>query len=174
MPKIDQDWIASELESQRQSGPEAVLAMTREVANQQPLIFAEIANLAHDGAGGHELAGVVGYLTIMQRAATSINIGTPVSPDEFRESVNRAYEWFTARQKDGAEEIASRIAGWVGDVALDDEPGIWVACLELIKDHRLLEADLVVSLVITMHAIADVFSRRIESLSRNGPSILAR
>jgi hypothetical protein len=110
----------------------------------------------------------------MQRAATSINIGTPVSPDEFRESVNRAYEWFTARQKDGAEEIASRIAGWVGDVALDDEPGIWVACLELIKDHRLLEADLVVSLVITMHAIADVFSRRIESLSRNGPSILAR
>ena len=167
MPKIDLKWISSELKSQRQSGAKGVLAMVGEVEPKQPLIFAEIASLARDGASDHELAGVVGYLTLMQRAAASINVGTTVSPDEYRESVNRAYDWFTTLQNDGAEGMASRIAGWVADVALDGEPGIWVACLELIKTHRLLEADLVGPLIITMHAIADVFSRRIDALDRH-------
>ena len=167
MPRIDQDWISSELKSLRQFGPEDVLATTREVANQQPRIFAEIANLARDGAERHELAGVVSYLAVMQLAATSLRIGSPVSPDEYRESVNRACDWFTTLQNDGAEGMASRIAGWVADVALDSEPGIWVAYLELITTHRLLEADLAGPLTITMHAIADVFSRRIDALDRH-------
>jgi len=167
MPRIDPDWIASELKSHRQFSPEDLLAMTREVASQQPLIFSEIANLAPDGAEDHELAGVVRYLNLMQRAAASIRIGSPVTPDEYRESVNRAYDWFTTLRKDGAEGIAAKITGWVCDVAIDREPGIWVACLELIKAHRLLEADLVASLIITMHAIADVFSRRIDALDQH-------
>ena len=167
MPRIDPDWIASELKSHWQFGPADVLATTREVANQQPRIFAEIANLARDGAEGHELAGVVSFLAIMQRAATSIRIGSPVSPDEYRESVNRAYDWFTTLQKDGAEEIPARVARWVDDVALEGEPGIWVAYLELIRAHRIFEADLVASLIITMHAIADVFSRRIDAMDRH-------
>jgi hypothetical protein len=103
----------------------------------------------------------------MQRAAISLRIGSQVSPDEYRESVNRACDWFTSLQKGGAEGMASRIAGWVADVALDGEPSIWVACLELIKTHRLLESDLVAPLIITMHAIADVFSRRIDALDRH-------
>ena len=166
MPRIDPDWIASELKSHWQFGPEDLLAMTREVASQQPTIFSEIANLAPDGAEDHELAGVVRYLTLMQRAAASIRIGSPVSPDEYRESVNRAYDWFTTLRNNGAEGIAAKITGWVCDVAIDREPGVWVPCLELIKAHRLLEAGLVASLIITMHAIADVFSRRIDALDR--------
>ena len=49
---------------------------------------------------------------------------------------------------------------WQKEVVSRGEPVVWAACIDTLQQHDIMSSPLSQAVVVTLHAIADVYSRR--------------
>ena len=145
------------------STSEALYARCDELAASQQVMFMELVSFARDGATDGQITELIGFLSVMQYLAESISkdAAAPVKMPEFREAVKRAIFWFKTFDSDDSADQKQMIGKWLESMERQGEPVIWAWLTNLLKKHGILQSDLAEGMVVTLYAVADVFSRRL-------------
>lgn len=163
MPKLTPDQMAAAISSQMKlATSEALYARCDELAVLQHIMFMELASFARDGATDDQITELIGFLSVMQYLADGISKGVarPVKMPEFRESVKRAIFWFKTFESDDPADQEQMIGCWLESLEQQGEPVIWAWVTNMLKKHGILTCSLAEGMVVTIYAVADVFSRR--------------
>jgi hypothetical protein len=133
-----------------------------ELAEQQHIVLMELLSFGRDGASDAQTRALVDYLSVLQFVAadTSELASAPVDLQELRAGVERAMRFFHAATTDDSAHFARMIRAWHEGVAQRNEP-VWAVCLETLQQHGIMASPLAEGIVVTLYAIADVFSRRL-------------
>jgi hypothetical protein len=112
------------------------------------------------------LTELIGFLSVMQYLAEGISKGVarPVKMPEFRESVKRAIFWFKTFDSDDPADQKQMLGSWLESMEQQGEPVIWAWVTNMLKKHDILTCPLAEGMVVTIYAVADVFSRRFAKL----------
>lgn len=140
-----------------------------ELAQSQPVLFMELLTFGRDGAAPAQTRALVDYLSTMQfvAAGVSVSASAPVGMEEFRAAIQRTGHLFHAINTDDRRHFERMIRAWHEGMVQRSEPVVWAGCVATLKQHGILSAPLMKDMVVTLCAIADVFSRR---LRKNTPS----
>lgn len=143
-----------------------------ELAQQQPVMFMELLTFRRDGATGTQTRALVDYLSSMQflAAAVSASAAAPVKVEELRAAVRRTGQFFHAINTDDRQHFERMMRAWQEGVVERSEPVVWAGCVETLKQHEILSSPLMKDMVVTLYAIADVFSRRLRDNTPSRPS----
>ncbi len=68
--------------------------------------------------------------------------------------------FFHAATTDDPAHFARMLRAWHEGVAQRNEPA-WAVCIETLQQHGIMASPLAEGIVVTLYAIADVFSRRL-------------
>lgn len=130
---------------------------------RQPVVFPELVSFHRDGVTAEQLCALVGFLSTLQFLADDVmpTAAKPVEHPEFAAAVERAVVWFSTLDKCGGADFERKMSGWFNGLARDGAPVVWAQCLHVIRSHGILQAELAQDMVITLHAVADVFSSRL-------------
>ena len=122
----------------------------------------ELLSFGRDGASDAQTRALVDYLSVLQfvAAATSELASAPVDLQELRDGVERASRFFHAATTDNSAHFGRMMRAWHEAVALHNEP-VWTGCLETLRHHGIMASPHAEGMVVTLYAIADVFSRRL-------------
>jgi hypothetical protein len=167
MPKLTPDQMAAAISKQmKQSTNEALYARCDELAVLQKVMFMELVSFARDGATDDQITELIGFLSVMQYLADDISKGVarPVKMPEFRESVKRALFWFKTFDSDDPTDQKQMMGSWLKSMEQQGEPVIWAWVTNMLKKHGILTCSLAEEMVVTIYAVADVFSRRFAKL----------
>jgi hypothetical protein len=163
MPRVTPDQMAAAISSQMKlATSEALYARCDELAVLQKVMFMELVSFARDGATDDQITELIGFLSVMQYLAEDISKGVarPVKMPEFRDSVKRAIFWFKTFDSDDPANQKQMIGSWLESMEQQGEPVIWAWVTNMFKKHGILTCSLAEGMVITIWAVADVFSRR--------------
>lgn len=140
-----------------------------ELAQRQPVLFMELITFGRDGAAPAQTRALVDYLSTMQfvAAGVSASAAAPIEVEELRAAVWRTGKFFHAINTDDRQHFERMMRAWQEGVVERSEPVVWAGCVETLKQHDILSSPLMKDMVVTLYAIADVFSRR---LGNNTPS----
>lgn len=163
MPKITTDQMVAAISSQMKlTTSDALYARCDELAVLQQVMFRELVSFARDGATDDQITELIGFLSVMQYLAEGISKGVarPVKMPEFRESVKRAIFWFKTYDSDDPADQKQMIGRWMESMEQRGEPVIWAWVTNMLKKHGILTCSLAEGMVVTIYAVADVFSTR--------------
>ena len=164
MPKLTPDQLASAINKQTLlSTNEALYARCDELAASQQVMFLELVSFAQDGATNDQITELIGFLSVMQYLAEGISkeATRAVKTPEYREAVKRALFWFKTFDSDNPADQKQMIGKWLESIEMHGEPIIWVWVTEILKKHGILTCPLAEDMVVTIYAIADVYSQRL-------------
>jgi hypothetical protein len=167
MPRVTPEQMAAAINKQTLlSTSEALYARCDELAVLQRVMFMELVSFARDGATDDQITELIGFLSVMQYLAEGISKGVarPVKMPEFRESVKRAIFWFKTFDSDDLADQKQMVDTWLESMAQQGEPVIWAWVTNMLKKHGILTCSLAGGMVVTIYAVADVFSRRFAKL----------
>ena len=158
--------VAKAIRAQESMSPEQWLAHGDVLFAKQRVMFLEIVSFGRDGVEEPQLRGMVDFLAVLQRVAESLSakIASPVEMPEFSAAVERAVLWFKTLDSDNLSEMTPMIDAWFAGMEKKGEPLIWAMLMNLLQEKRIIEAPLASGMVITLHAVADVFSARCRRL----------
>jgi hypothetical protein len=134
-----------------------------ELAQQQHVLLMELLTFGRDGASASQVRSLIDYLSSLQFLAADEAgpASAPVGLPELRRAVERAVCFFHAATTDDRPHFDRIIRAWNEGVALRSEPVVWAGCIETLKQHEILSSPLAREMVVTLYAIADVYSRRL-------------
>jgi len=137
-----------------------------ELAEQQHVLLMELLSFGRDGASDGQTRALVDYLSVLQfvAAATSEPASAPVGLQELRDGVERATRFFYAATTDDPAHFGRMMRAWYEAVALRNKP-VWAFCVETLQQHGIMASPLAEGMVVTLYAIADVFSRRLGDMT---------
>lgn len=161
MPNVTPEQMAAAIDMQNLlSTNEALYARCDELAQTQQFMFMELASFARDGATDPQITELIGFLSVLQYLAESISkdAARPVKQPEFGAAVKRALLWFKTFDSQGKDEM---IKAWVQAMEQQGEPVIWAWLVNILRENDMLTCDLAEGMVVTLYAVADVFSRRL-------------
>lgn len=166
MPSITPALVAKSIRIQESMSLENWLAHGDVLFAKQRVMFLEIVSFGRDGVEESQLRGMVDFLAVLQRAAESVSaeVAAPVEMPEFSAAVERAVLWFKTLESDSRKEMAPMVDAWFKGIQQRGEPTIWALLMNLIQEKRIIDAPLASGMVITLHAVADVYSTRIGCL----------
>ena len=126
----------------------------------------ELLSFGRDGASDAQTRALVDYLSVLQfvAAATSELASAPVDLQELRAGVERATHFFHAATTDNPAHFGRMIRAWYEAVGLRNKP-VWAVCVETLQQHGIMASPLAEGMVVTLYAIADVFSRRLGDMT---------
>jgi FixJ family two-component response regulator len=126
-------------------------------------MFMELVSFARDGATNDQITEIIRFLSIMQylAEASSDHAAKPVRMPEFRQAVQRAIRWFKTSDSDDSANQQQVISKWLESMERRGEPVIWAWVTHMLKNHGILQCALAEEMVITIYAVADVYSRRL-------------
>jgi len=164
MPNVTPDQMVAAIRSHMNlSTSDALYARCDELAVLQKVMFMDLASFARDGATDDQITELIGFLSVMQYLAEGISkeVARPVRMKEFREGIKRATLWFKTLDTDDEGDRKRMILTWLDAMERQSEPVIWAWVVNLLKLHDILTCSLATGMVVTIYAVADVFSRRI-------------
>ena len=140
--------FARELARQQALTDSEWLRRADELAEQQHILLMELLSFGRDGASDAQTRALVDYLSVLQfvAAATSELASAPVDLQELRDGVERASRFFHAATTDNSAHFGRMMRAWHEAVA---------------QHHGIMASPLAEGMVVTLYAIADVFSRRL-------------
>jgi hypothetical protein len=143
-----------------------------ELAQHQHVLLMELLSFGRDGASDAQTRALVDYLSVLQfvAAATSDQASAPVGLEELRDGVERATRFSHAATTDNSAHFGRIMRAWHEAVALRREP-VWAVCLETLQQHEIMASPLAEGMVVTLYAIADVFSRRLGDVRPTSPVV---
>jgi hypothetical protein len=167
MPKLTPNQLAAAINRHMElTTSEALHARCDELAELQQVMFMELVSFARDGATDEQITEMIVFLSIMQYLAEDFckEMAKPVMMPEFRESVKRAMFWFKTLNTEDPDDMEQMLKNWLYGMERQSEPVIWAWVVNLLKKHDILTCSLNTAIVVTIYAVADVFSRRIANL----------
>ena len=167
MPKLTPNQLEAAINRHMElATSEALHARCDELAKLQRVMFMELVSFARDGATDEQITEIIGFLSIMQYLAEdySQEMAKPVKMSEFRESAKRAMFWFKTIDTEDPDDMEQMLKNWLYGMEHHSEPVIWAWVVNLLKNHNILTCPLNTAIVVTIYAVADVFSRRIANL----------
>jgi hypothetical protein len=138
-----------------------------ELAVEQRILFLELLTFSRDGLPPKQFRGLIDYLSVLQfvSAAVSKSASAPVLLPEFQAAIKRAIQFFHAITTDDRAHFERLVQAWGEGTVNRSEPTVWAGCVETLRDPDILAHPLSKDVVVTLYAIADVFSRRLEKVS---------
>lgn len=164
MQKVTPDQMASAIKRHMDlPTSEALYARCDELALLQKVMFMDLVSFARDGATDDQITELIAFLSVMQYLAENFSKETakPVRMTEFRESVKRATFWFKTLDTEDRGDRERMIVKWLDGMERQSEPVIWAWVVNVLKKHDILTCSLASEMVVTIYAVADVFSRRV-------------
>jgi hypothetical protein len=154
---------AQALARQKALSDEAWLWRCDELAVEQRVLFLELLIFARDGLPAQQLKSLINYLSVLQSisAAISKSASAPVLLPEFQAAVKRAMLFFHAIKTDDRAHFDRMVKAFHDSTITQTEPIIWAGCIETLREPGILTHPLLNDIVVTLYAIADVFSRRL-------------
>ena len=141
---------------------EALYARCDELNQSQQFMFMELASFVSDGATDPQIIELIGFLSVMQFLAESVSLRSarPVKKPEFRDAVKRASLWFKTFDSEDKDRMTE---AWVKSMERQGEPVIWAWLVGILGKNDILTCDLAEDMVVTLYAVADIYSRRLGS-----------
>ena len=138
-----------------------------ELAEQQRILFLELVTFSRDGLPDQQSRCLVDFLSTLQFVSSAISnsASDPVKLPEFQAAIKRAMQYFHALTTDDKAHFARMVQTWHDSTVSRSEPVIWAGCIETLRQPGILEHSLGKDIVVTLYAIADVFSRRVSGTS---------
>jgi hypothetical protein len=161
MPTVTPDQMVEAINKQKLLDTnEALYARCDELAQSQQFMFMELVSFARDGATDPQITELIGFLSVMQYLAENVSsdVARPVKKTEFQEAVKRAIFWFKTFD---SQDKSKMIEVWAQSMGQQGEPVIWAWLVGILRKNDFLTCDLTESIVVTLYAVADVFSRRL-------------
>jgi hypothetical protein len=142
-----------------------------ELALQQRVLFLELLTFPRDGLAAQPSRCLIDYLSTLQFLSSAISpaASAPVLLPEFQAAVKRNLQFFHSLSTDDRAHFERMILAWHEGTVNRSEPTIWAGCIETLRQPGLLAHPLVKAIVVTLCAIADVFSRRLEKAAPQLP-----
>ena len=155
------------LARQRVLSNEAWLVRCDELAVEQRVLFLELVTFGRDGLPAQQLKSLINYLSVLQSitAMISKSASAPVLLPEFQAAVKRAMLFFHALTTDDRAHFDRMVKTFHDSTITQTEPIIWAGCIEILREPDILAHPLLNDIVVTLYAIADVFSRRLQPAS---------
>jgi hypothetical protein len=146
---------------------EAWLRRIDELAVQQRVLFLELLSFARDGLPAQQVRCLIDYLATLQfvSAMISKSASAPVLLPEFQAAVKRAMLFFHALETDDWAHFDRMVMAFHESTISQTEPVIWAGCIETLHLPGIFDHALAKDIVVTLYAIADVFSRRLRLAS---------
>ncbi len=162
MPSLSPALLAQAIRTQESMSPGELVAHGDVLFSKQRVMFLEILSFGRDGVEEAHLRGMVDFLAVLQRVAESVSadVAAPVEMPEFSAAVERAALWFKALESDNSANMAPMIDSWLDGMQRKGEPAIGAMLVNLLREKGMIDAPLASGMVITLHAVADVFSTR--------------
>jgi len=138
-----------------------------ELAEQQRILFLELVTFSRDGLPAQQSRCLIDFLSTLQFVSSAISnsASDPVDLPEFQVAIKRAMQYFYAPTTDDKAHFARMVQAWHDSTVSRSESVIWAACIETLRQPGILEHSLGKDIVVTLYAIADVFSRRVSGTS---------
>ena len=138
-----------------------------ELAVEQRVFFLELLTFGRDGLPPQQLKILIDYLSVLQHFSVGISksASAPVLLPEFQASVKRAMQFFHAITTDDQVHFGRILKAFYDSTIMQTEPLIWAGCIEIFREPGILDHALAKDIVVTLFAIADVFSRRFQLIS---------
>jgi len=138
-----------------------------ELAIQQRVLFLELVTFSRDGLPAQQSRCVIDFLSTLQFVSSAISksAADPVDLPEFQVAIKRAMQYFYALTTDDKAHFARMVQAWHDSTVSRSESVIWAGCIETLRQPGILEHPLGKDIVVTLYAIADVFSRRFAYIS---------
>ena len=138
-----------------------------ELAEQQRILFLELVTFSRDGLPAQQSRCLIDFLSTLQFVSSAISnsASDPVDLPEFQVAIKRAMQYFYAPTTDDKAHFARMVQAWHDSTVSRSESVIWAGCIETLRQPGILEHSLGKDIVVTLYAIADVFSRRVSGTS---------
>lgn len=138
-----------------------------ELAIEQRVLFLELTTFPRDGLSADLSRCLIDYLSVLQfiGAGISKSASAPVLLPEFQAAIKRTLLFFHALSTDDRAHFERMVLAWHDSTVSRSEPTVWAGCMEMLREPGILAHPLVKDIVVTMYAIADVFSRRLQPTS---------
>ena len=135
-----------------------------ELAQQQPTLFFELLTFQRDGVSFPLVRSMVDYLSVLQFVVGQISpaISAPVSLPAFQAAIKRSHQLFQALETDDNAHFERMMNGWHESSVSNREPVVWAGCIEIMQQPEIMNHALFEGVVVTLYAIADEFSARLE------------
>jgi hypothetical protein len=135
------------------------------LAEQQRVLFMELLSFSRDGASAEQIKGFVDFLSVLQAVAaeTSGKAAAPVTVEELRDGVHRAYSIFCDQiGRGGAFERGQGMRQWGAGLDSETAP-VWMLCIDTIESCEVFKSSLAEQMAVTLFAIAYAFGNRLQS-----------
>jgi hypothetical protein len=138
-----------------------------ELAQQQRGLFLELATFLRDGLPLEQSRCLIDYFSTLQFVSCEISptASAPVMLPEFQAAIKRTLQFFHAIETDDRQHFDRMIQAWHESVVTRTEPVVWAGCIETLRQPGILNHPLTEGIIVTLYAIADVFSRRFEEMA---------
>ena len=145
------------------------VARCDELAQQQRVLFLELSTFLRDGLPLAQSRCLIDYLSTLQFVSCELCplASAPVMLPEFQAAIKRSLQFFHAINTDDRPHLNRMVQAWHESVVTRTEPVVWAGCIETLRRPGLLNNPLTEGIVVTLYAIADVFSRRFEEIAAN-------
>jgi hypothetical protein len=143
------------------------VARCDELAQQQRVLFLEMTTFLRDGLPLEQSRCLIDYLSTLQFLGCELgtSASAPVMLPEFQAAIKRSLQFFHAIKTDDRPHFDRMAQAWHESVVTRTKPLVWAGCIETLRQPGLLNHPLTEGIVVTIYAIADVFSRRFEEFS---------
>ena len=133
-----------------------------ELAIEQRVLFMELLTFGRDGLNASATRALIDYLSVLQAIADTVakHASVPVEMPEFQAAILRTGQFFHAADTDDRDHSARITKAWFKVVVDRREPVVWNGCIETLQQHGILTSPLIKDAVVTLWAIADIYSRR--------------
>ena len=138
-----------------------------ELAQQQRVIFLELTTFLRDGVPLEQSRCMIDYLSTLQFLSCELcpSASAPVMLPEFQAAIKRSLQLFHAIETDDRPHFDRMVQAWHENVVTRTEPVVWAGCIDTLRQPGLLSHPLTEEIVVTLYAIADIFSRRFEKIA---------
>ena len=140
-----------------------------ELKEQQRVMFRKLMTFGRDDPTGVPFLAFINFLSVLQFLAKDLSeaAAVPVALPEFQESEKRAALFLKTLETDDTHDQARMADAWFEGVDRQGEPVIWAECIQTLHSLDILAEPRAVEMVITLYAVADVFSRRLAGIKRD-------
>ncbi len=165
MQRVSPKRMAAAVRKHEALSSQALYARCDELAVLQKTMFMELVSFARDGATDGQITELIGFLSIMQYLAEdfSTDAAMPVRMPEFSAAVERAVLWLKTLETYDPHDRDRMTMAWLDGMQQRGEPVIWAWLVNVLKRHDILNCPLVTGMVVTLYAVAEVYSDRIAS-----------
>ena len=163
--KISSTQFAKVLARQKALADAEWLQRCDELAIQQRVLFLELVTFSRDGLPDQQSRCLIDFLSALQYVSSEVfkSAADPVLPPQFQSAIKRAMLFFKSITTDDNAHFGRLVEAWHQGTANRCEPVIWAGCIATLQEPGILTHRLGEGIVITLYAIADIYSRRLES-----------